>query len=60
MAVTYILLKPRRQQAIELVDLCGRLAEIGIQHIIFILPNIYKIEPLQILGNHVIPQVAYL
>lgn len=55
-AVTHILLEPKRQQSCEVVDLCGKLAEIGIQHIIFILPNIHKIEPLQVLGAHVIPQ----
>jgi len=57
---TYILLEPHRQKASEVVDLCGRLAEVGIQHAIFILPNIHTIEPLEELGSRVIPQVAFL
>lgn len=56
--VTYSLLAPGRQTASQVVDLCGRLAELGFEHVIFILPNIHEIEPLRILGEQVIPQVS--
>ncbi len=57
-AVTYLLLAPGRQSPAEVVDLCGTLEEMGFQHVIFILPSVQEIEPLRILGEHVIPQVA--
>jgi F420-dependent oxidoreductase-like protein len=37
---------------------CRTLAEAGIQHFIFSIPNAYEIEPLKILERHLIPAVA--
>jgi hypothetical protein len=39
---------------------CRSLAEAGIQHFIFSIPNAFEIEPLKILERHVIPAVAEL
>ena len=39
---------------------CRSLAEAGIQHFIFSIPNVHEMEPLKILGRHVIPAVAEL
>lgn len=44
----------------EIVELCQELAEIGVQHIIFNMDNDYEIEPLEIIGQEVIPRVAKL
>jgi hypothetical protein len=57
-AVTYALLAPGRQSPSEIVDVCGTLEEMGFEHVIFILPNLHEIEPLHLLGEEVIPQVA--
>lgn len=46
--------------AAEVVDLCGSLAEIGIDHAIFNMPNVHEIEPIEIFGDSIIPQVASL
>ena len=42
----------------EIVELCQELAEIGVQHIIFNMENDHEIEPIEIIGQEVIPQVA--
>jgi len=42
----------------EVVELCQELAEIGFQHVIFNMPNVHEIEPIKIIGQEVIPQVA--
>ena len=42
----------------EVVELCKELAEIGIQHVIFNMPNVHEIKPIEIIGQEVIPQVA--
>jgi F420-dependent oxidoreductase-like protein len=58
--VTYILLAKDRQQPADIVELCKNLADMGFQHTIFIMPNVYEIEPLKVLGDEVIPRVADL
>jgi len=57
-AVTYILLRPDRQGPAEIIDLCGKMAEMGFEHLIFIMPNIHEIEPLRLLGEQVLPQIS--
>jgi len=42
----------------ELVALCQELAEIGIQHYIFNMSDVHEIEPIKIIGQEGIPQVA--
>ncbi len=59
-AATYILLRPDCQSPAEIVDVCGRAAELGFQHIMFIMPNVYEIEPLNVVGAEIIPQVRDL
>ncbi len=44
----------------ELVELGQEMAEIGVQHIIFNMPNPYEIEPIEVIGSEVIPQVSNL
>jgi F420-dependent oxidoreductase-like protein len=53
--VTYLWLSPGAQEAGEVRDLCHRLAELGVEHMMFILPNVHEITPLEILGRDVIP-----
>jgi alkanesulfonate monooxygenase SsuD/methylene tetrahydromethanopterin reductase-like flavin-dependent oxidoreductase (luciferase family) len=54
-AATYILLKPGGQSTQEVIDICQGYAELGVQHVMLILPNIHEIKPLEILGNQIIP-----
>ena len=42
----------------ELIELCQELAEMGIQHYIFSMSNVHEIEPIEIIGREVIPQVV--
>ena len=35
-----------------------RLAEVGIQHLIFNMPNVHEITPLEQFGREIIPAVA--
>lgn len=58
--VTYIRLAPGNQSPAEIVDWCGRLAEAGFQHAIFIIMNLHEIEPLEVFGRKIIPQVQSL
>jgi alkanesulfonate monooxygenase SsuD/methylene tetrahydromethanopterin reductase-like flavin-dependent oxidoreductase (luciferase family) len=44
----------------DLIATCRSLAEIGIQHFIFSLENVYEIGPLEIIGREVIPAIADL
>lgn len=42
------------------VDLCGELADIGFDHVIFNMPDTHEITPLEIFGEAIIPKVAKL
>ncbi|MFX1251146.1 MAG: LLM class flavin-dependent oxidoreductase [Promethearchaeota archaeon] len=53
-----IKLAPKAMNPMEVVELCQELAKIDIQHVIFNMPNAHKIEPIEIIGREVIPQVA--
>ena len=44
----------------EVVGLCRELNEAGIQHLIFNMPNVYEIRPLEVFGERIIPAVAEL
>ncbi|MGA9531429.1 MAG: LLM class F420-dependent oxidoreductase [Anaerolineales bacterium] len=44
----------------EVVDLCGSLSELGIDHAIFNMPNVHDIEPLETFGASILPQVSTL
>jgi F420-dependent oxidoreductase-like protein len=43
-----------------LITLCKELADIGIQHFIFSMPNAHEITPIQLIGREVIPAVTGL
>ena len=42
----------------DLITVCRELAEIGIQHFIFSMPNCHEITPIEVIGREVIPEVA--
>lgn len=44
----------------DVVEMCEELAGIGIQHVIFNMPNDYEITPIQVIGSEVIPYVKDL
>jgi F420-dependent oxidoreductase-like protein len=48
---------PSRQTPAEIVDAFGRLAEVGVQHVIFNVAGVHDVRNLETLGRDVIPQV---
>ena len=54
---TYILV-PDAMDTTEVIGICRQLADLGFQHVIFNMPNVHEINPLEIIGNEVIPTVA--
>lgn len=58
--VTYIKLGPGAMSAAEVIDLCGALAELGFSHVIFNVPNVDTLVPLEQLGREIIPVVERL
>jgi F420-dependent oxidoreductase-like protein len=42
----------------DVVRTCRELAEIGVQHAIFNMPNVHEIAPLEVFGKEVIPEVS--
>lgn len=53
-------LAPEAMTASQVVTTCHNLARAGIQHVIFNMPNVHELVPLQIFGRDIIPQVADL
>lgn len=53
-----IRIAPDAMSTTEFVELCQELAGIGIQHYIFSMSNVHEIEPIEVLGDEVIPLVA--
>jgi F420-dependent oxidoreductase-like protein len=51
-------LAPDAMSAMEVIDLCAELAEIGVQQAIFNMPNAHDIYPLEIFGKDIIPAVS--
>jgi hypothetical protein len=49
-----------KMTASDVIEQCRALAQLGIQHAIFNLPNVHEIEPLKIFGREIIPAVAEL
>ena len=56
--VTYIKLAPDAMDTTEVIKICRQLADLGFQHVIFNIPNVHEIKPLEIMGNEVIPTVV--
>jgi F420-dependent oxidoreductase-like protein len=46
------------QKPAEVIADCRALADIGIQHFIFSMPEVHEIKPLEVIGREVIPAVA--
>jgi alkanesulfonate monooxygenase len=48
------------QSAADVIKECEAAAKLGIQHMIFNMPNTHDITPLKVFGEEIIPQVAAL
>ncbi len=44
----------------EVIGLCRELGDAGVQHLIFNMPNVHEIKPLETFGEKIIPAVAEL
>jgi hypothetical protein len=53
-------LAPGAESVADIIARCRALAELGIQHAIFSMPNTHEIAPLEIFGREIIPAVAEL
>jgi alkanesulfonate monooxygenase len=53
-------LAPEQMSTADVIKLCREQAAIGIQHVIFNMPNIQEIKPLELFGREIIPVVAGL
>ncbi len=51
-------LAPDNMTVSQVIDTCRGLANAGIQHVIFNMPNVHDIEPLELFGREIIPTVA--
>jgi F420-dependent oxidoreductase-like protein len=50
-------LAPDAMSGPEVIDLCGELTEMGFNQVIFNMPNVHDIQPLEIFGLDIIPVV---
>jgi F420-dependent oxidoreductase-like protein len=57
-ALGMVNLTPGGMAPADLIATCRALADVGIQHFIFSLPNVYEVTPLEVIGREVIPAVA--
>ena len=44
----------------DVIALCRGLNDAGIQHLIFNMPNVHEVKPLEAFGEKIIPAVAEL
>jgi F420-dependent oxidoreductase-like protein len=51
-------LAPDHMKADDVIALCKALADIGVHHAIFNMPNVHEIKPLEVFGRQIIPAVA--
>lgn len=51
---------PEAMSVDEIVDLCRELSGLGVEHVIFNMPNVGEVKPVEVIGEEVIPQVADL
>jgi hypothetical protein len=51
-------LAPDKMSVKDVLDWCRQVADAGIQHMIFNMPNVNEITPLEIFGKEIIPAVA--
>lgn len=57
-ALDSVHLAPGKFSAKDVIDRCRELAAIGIQHVIFNMPNVQDITPLETFGREIIPAAA--
>ncbi|MFX0114547.1 MAG: TIGR03560 family F420-dependent LLM class oxidoreductase [Candidatus Hodarchaeota archaeon] len=55
--VTYTKLASDGQNPTEVIELCRHLADLGFQHVIFNIVNDYEVEPIEIMGEEIIPSI---
>jgi hypothetical protein len=51
-------LAPGAMTPASVIDLCRSLAEVGIQQVIFNMPNVHELAPLEVFGREIIPAVS--
>jgi F420-dependent oxidoreductase-like protein len=56
-ATTYIEISPDAMKASEVIEICKKLNNVGCEHLVFNMPNVHDIKPLEIMGQEVIPTV---
>jgi F420-dependent oxidoreductase-like protein len=59
-ALGTVQLAPGAMTPASVIDLCRSLAEVGIQHVIFNMPNVHELAPLEVFGREIIPAVSEL
>ncbi len=59
-ALGTVRLAPGGDTAASVIAQCRSLAELGIQHVIFNMPNVHELAPLETFGREIIPAVAEL
>lgn len=57
-ALDTVNLSPGNMTPSQVIETCRALADIGIQHAIFNMPNVHEIAPLEAFGREIIPAVA--
>jgi alkanesulfonate monooxygenase len=51
-------LAPGKMTPSDVIALCRSLADIGVHHALFNIPNVHEITPLEVFGKEIIPEVA--
>lgn len=51
---------PEAMKADDVLDICVELHELGVEHVIFNMPNSHEITPIETIGKEVIPLVRNL
>lgn len=51
-------LAPGKMSAKDVIEKCRGFADVGVQHVIFNMPNVHEIAPLETFGREIIPAVA--
>ncbi len=59
-ALGTVQLAPGAMTPASVIDLCRSLAEVGIQQVIFNMPNVHELAPLEVFGHEIIPAVSEL
>jgi F420-dependent oxidoreductase-like protein len=57
-ALDTVHLAPEGMSAAQVIENCRGLASLGFQHVIFNMPNVHEIKPLEQFGREIIPVVA--